>query len=166
MKKLILAVAVVSTIAMTGCATGSNLASNSYAASQVNQRQEATTIEILAVMPAKVQVDNSQNRKAVQTGAFILGAIAGGIIGGHQGAAALGALAGGAGGAVAGSVVSDVNTVEGVSLAYRQSGRVFNSAQVGQMCQFKTGIAIMVSSGGNETRVQPNAECPTTQAAK
>ena len=164
-KTTLVFVATVSIVSITGCATGQQYAANSYTAGQVNQRQAAATIEILAVMPAKVQVDNSQGRKAAVVGLGILGAVAGGLIGGNQGAAAGGALLGGLAGGAAGSVVSNTNMVDGVSLAYKQAGQVFNSAQVGQLCQFKPGVAIMVSSGGNETRIQPNATCPTTQAA-
>jgi outer membrane lipoprotein SlyB len=151
---------------LAGCATGQDLAANSYTAAQVNTRQEAKTVEILAVMPAKITVDNSQNRKAAQTGFAIVGAIAGGILGGKNGAVALGALAGAAGGAIAGGAVSDKNTVNGVSLAYRDNGKVYNSAQVGQQCEYKVGTAIMVATDAFNTRIQPNSTCTEQQAAK
>jgi outer membrane lipoprotein SlyB len=157
---------IAATLSLGACATGSQYAANSYSANQVNQRQEAKTVSILAVLPAHIEVDNSQNRKAVQTGAAILGAIAGGIIGGQHGAVALGALAGAGAGAVAGSVTPGSNSMNGVSIAYQESGHVYNSAQIGQICEFKVGMAIMVSTGGSNTRIQPNSECGQQQATK
>jgi outer membrane lipoprotein SlyB len=166
-KSLVVKSAVIAvSVSLAACATGSQYASNSYSANQVNQRQEAKTVSILAVLPAHIEVDNSQNRKAVQTGAAIIGAIAGGIIGGKHGAVALGALAGAGAGAVAGSVTPGANEVNGVSIAYSDGGKTYNSAQVGQQCQFKVGTAIMVATDAFSTRIQPNSTCDQQQAAK
>ena len=46
--------------------------------------------------------------------------------------------------------------VDGVQLTFKMNGRIFNSAQVGQMCEFKYGPAIMTSTGPTSTRIQPN----------
>ncbi|MEI3354691.1 MAG: hypothetical protein V8R49_06920 [Duodenibacillus massiliensis] len=43
-----------------------------------------------------------------------------------------------------------------MQITFRDGNRMFNSAQVGQVCEFKTGTAIMVSPSPNETRIQPN----------
>jgi outer membrane lipoprotein SlyB len=159
-------VVLAATLSLGACATGSQYSPNTYSANQVNQRQEAKTVSILAILPAHIEVDNSQNRKAVQTGAAIIGAIAGGIIGGKHGAVALGALAGAGAGAVAGSITPGANEVNGVSIAYQDGGKVYNSAQVGQQCEYKVGTAIMVATDAFSTRIQPNSTCPTQQAAK
>ncbi len=94
-----------------------------------------------------------------------LGALAGGLGGGFGGlgtGATIGTTAGGAGlGVAAGSMVSDKVLVEGVSIAYLENGKMFTSAQVGKLCEFRPNTtALIISTGPNETRIQPNAVCP------
>lgn len=75
MNKLVL-IAVVSIL--TGCAaTGENLKGNVYKAGQVNTAQAARGIRILKLMPAQVEVDNSQQKQQAQVGGAVLGALAG-----------------------------------------------------------------------------------------
>ncbi|EQC4396567.1 hypothetical protein ACY46J_001453, partial [Escherichia albertii] len=38
--------------------------------------------------------------------------------------------------------------------------KVYTSTQVGKQCQFTTGLAVVISTAYNETRIQPNATCP------
>ena len=138
---------------------------NVYKAGQVNQAQEAKTVQILAVMPAKVEVDNADQKKAAQVGGAIFGAILGAALGGmaknNPGAAtAGGAVGGGVVGAAAGSLVKDKILVDGVSLTYLIMGKTLNSAQVGKSCEFAPGMAVMISTSPTETRIQPNKECP------
>ena len=64
-----------------------------------------------------------------------------------------GVLGGMAGQTAAGSAQK---LVDGVQITFRRDGKVFNSAQVGQLCEYKLGAAVLVSSKANETRVQPN----------
>ncbi len=155
-----------STAFLFGCAaTGENLQANVYKAGQVNTAQAAKVVNILAVMPAKVEVDNSQQKKEAEVVGGILGAIGGGVIGntstGHSaGGTVLGGAAGGVGGAALGSLVSDKVLVDGVSLTYEADGKTLNSAQVGKLCEFHPGKAIMISTSPMETRIQPNATCP------
>ncbi len=60
-------------------------------------------------------------------------------------------------GAAGSSAASPQNSlVDGVQLTFKMNGRIFNSAQVGQMCEFKYGPAIMTSTGPTSTRIQPN----------
>ena len=157
------------TVGIAGCqAPGDQYAANVYTAGQVNSRQAAETVDILAVMPAKVQVDNSQNKRTAQVVGGILGALAGGAAGAnvghaHQTNTVLGAAGGGVAGAAIGSLVPDTALVDGVSIAYNDKGKVFNSAEVGRLCEFAPGTAIMVSTSPTETRIQPNAVCPVTQ---
>ncbi|MFA6095062.1 MAG: hypothetical protein WC757_04225 [Candidatus Paceibacterota bacterium] len=63
-------------------------------------------------------------------------------------------------GVAAGSLVADKVLVDGVSISYSQNEEMFSSAQVGKLCEFKPGTAIMISTSQSETRIQPNAVCP------
>jgi len=153
-------------ISIQGCATGANLQSNVYQAGQVNQRQEAEVVEILAVLPAKVEVSNAEAQRLAQAGGSVLGAIGGAAIGSNVRNAnatttVYGGVTGARAGGVAGSVVPGKVLVDGVSLTYVQNGKTFNSAQVGKICEFKPGKAIVVSANPNETRIQPNSQCPS-----
>lgn len=146
-------------------ATGENYRSDVYKAGQVNSVQKAKTINILAVMPAKVEVDNSKQKQTAQVFGALLGAVAGGAIGHSMGDrsatnTAIGATGGAALGATAGSMVSDSVLVDGVSITYEMDLETFNSAQVGALCEFAPGRAIMIAASATETRIQPNAVCP------
>ena len=150
---------------LSGCAaTGANLQSNVYRAGQVNTAQAARSIKIITILPAKIEVDNSEQKKQAQVGGAILGALAGGLGGGFGGLGGLGTtgttIAGGAVGAAAGSLVSDKILVEGVSIAYSENGKMFTSAQVGRACEYRPGATILISTSPTETRIQPNASCP------
>jgi len=150
---------------LSGCAaTGESLQSNVYRAGQVNTAQAARSIKIITVLPAKIEVDNSEQKKQAQVGGAILGALAGGLGGGFGGLGGLGTtgttIAGGAAGAAAGSLVSDKILVEGVSIAYSENGKMFTSAQVGRACEYRPGTTIIISTSPTETRIQPNASCP------
>ncbi len=157
---------------LAGCSQpGAESAANVYDASQVNQRQEAKVVNILAVTPSRVQVSNAQNQRTAQIAGGIFGALAGGTIGNNIGRPTafntlLGGTAGGATGVAAGSLVPGQVLVEGVSLTYEEAGHTYSSAQVGRLCEFQPGKALMFSTGGNETRIQSNATCPAPAAAK
>lgn len=153
---------------LAGCQQpGADLGANVYQADQVNQSQNAEVINILSLSPAKIEVSNTQNQKDAQVVGGILGAVAGGLIGGevHGGTVGTGlggAALGGIGGAAAGSLVPGKVLVDGVTIGYTQNGNLHTSTQVGKMCQFKMGQALVIITKANETRVQPNAICPTT----
>ena len=154
---------------LAGCqATGENYRSDVYKAGQVNSVQSAKTINILAVMPAKVEVDNSKQKQSAQVFGALLGAVGGGVVGhslGDQSATntAIGAAGGAALGTAAGSLVEDSVLVDGVSITYELDMETFNSAQVGAVCEFVPGRAIMISTSATETRIQPNAVCPAPE---
>lgn len=156
-------------------ATGEGYRANSYSTQQVNTRQEARVIEIVTATPAKIIVDNSEQKQKAQIGGATLGALAGGLAGGLGGLSSGGTagttIAGGVVGAAAGSMAPDSVPVDGVTIAYRdgQNGRIFTSSQVGQTCEFVPGPSLLVwmadgprTSTGEpvETRVQPNSTCP------
>ena len=151
-------------VSLQGCATGENLQSNVYQAGQVNQRQQAEVVQILAVLPAKVEVGNEEARRTAQTAGIVLGAIGGAAVGNNianrsPSSRVVGGAAGAGAGGVAGSLVPGKVLVDGVSLTYVENGKTFNSAQVGKICEFKPGNAIVISVWSNETRIQPNSEC-------
>lgn len=151
--------------ALIGCAaTGENLRSNVYTAAQVNSAQEAKAIEIISVLPAQIEIDNSKQKQQAQVGGAMLGALGGGLGGGLGGLSSLGTAGTTVGGAVvggaAGSLVPDKRLVEGVTIAFSEGGRIFTSTQVGRQCEFHVGTAVVVSTTQNETRIQPNATCP------
>lgn len=153
-------------VAVAGCqAPGANLQANVYRANQVNSRQDAKVINVLAVMPAKVEVDNTQAQKTAQIVGVLLGAAGGGVIGNKLGnhstaGTAVGAVGGGAAGAAAGSLVPGKVLVDGVSITYEEQGKTFNSAQVGKLCEFVPGKAVVIATSPTETRIQPNSTCP------
>ena len=129
-----------------------------------------TDPNILAVMPAKVEVDNSQQKKNAEVIGGVLGAVVGGIVGNKlsnndsAGGAVIGAAGGGVAGVAAGSLVSDKVLVDGVSITYEAMGKTLNSAQVGRICEYIPGKAVVISTGPTETRVQPNATCPQEES--
>lgn len=158
--KLLNSALAISVLALTGCATGDNYKSNVYRGGQVNQAQSARTVQILAIMPAKVEIDNSQGKQAAMIGGAILGAVIGGVLGNQSRDTGAGIALGGVAGGAAGSMVSNTVLVEGVSLTYRDGNQTMNSAQVGKPCEYKIGMAVVISSAPGETRIQPNNDQP------
>jgi outer membrane lipoprotein SlyB len=164
------ALLIASTIGLLGCQQpGANLQSNVYKAGQVNSAQDAKVVSILAVLPAKVEVDNTQQRKNAAVLGGVLGAIGGGVVGhnvssNRANGTTVGALGGGAGGAVVGSLVPDKVLVDGVSITYKYKGKTLNSAQVGKLCEYKPGKAVVISTSPTETRIQANATCSPTDS--
>ncbi len=161
--KLSMAVVTACAIVIGGCANNGDLyRSDVYHAGQVNQAQEVKTVNIIAIGPARVAVNNTENSDTAANVGMVLGAIAGAAIAGHNhhhtSNRVVGGVAGGALGHLAGSAVGGPTTtmVNGVQLTYRIGNKIFNSAQVGQPCEYKVGLAIMVSPAPNETRIQPN----------
>jgi outer membrane lipoprotein SlyB len=161
----------ISVLGLAACAQpGAESAPNVYTQGQVNTRQKADVVNILAVMPAKVQVSNAENQRTAQIAGGLLGAVAGGGLGAglarHNALATgtVGAVGGGAVGVAAGSLVPGQVLVDGVSITYTDHGGTFSSAQVGKTCEYVPGQAIMVSTSPTETRVQPNATCPPPPA--
>jgi outer membrane lipoprotein SlyB len=154
-------------LALSACAQpGAESAANVYSQGQVNTRQKADVVEILAVMPARVQVSNAENQRTAQIVGGLFGSAAGAGLGAglaHHNALAtgtVGAVGGGAVGVAAGSLVPGQVLVDGVSITYTDHGSTFSSAQVGKMCEYSLGKAIMISTSSTETRIQSNHECP------
>lgn len=149
---------------LSGCqSTGEQYQADVFDATQVNAQQEAKTVKIISVSPTRIKVSNERNRQAATLVGGVLGLAAGGALGAskNRDTAIVGGVAGGAAGALAGSLVSDTSLVPGVLIGYADEGKIFTSAQVGKLCEYKTGeISLMVKTTANETRIQPNAACP------
>ena len=149
---------------VTGCAApGEQHKANVYRAGQLNQAQNSQVVKILSIQPAQVEVDNSQAKKQAEMAGALLGALAGASAtkkSKNPDNRAAGVVGGAAVGAAAGSMVSDKALVDGVQLTYNLNGKLITSVQVGKMCEFTKGEAIMISTTATETRIQPNSECP------
>lgn len=152
---------------VAGCkATGEQYQAQVFDAGQVNSQQEAKTVKIITVSPAKIKVSNADNKKAAQIAGGVLGALAGGALGNtkNKDTAIIGAVGGGAAGVAAGSFVDSETLVPGILIAYQDEGKIYTSAQVGKLCEFSAGeISLLVKTKSNETRIQPNAACPDTK---
>lgn len=165
-KYALLISSLVSVLTLTGCQSNADsYAADVYETSNLNGKQETKTVNLISILPAKISVDNTENKKAAQTFGAILGAVAGGVAGHNVGTGSAlgtgaGAVGGGAVGAAAGSLVKDKVLVEGVSLTYKEGTKIYTSTQVGKACQFTTGLAVVISTKENETRIQPNTTCP------
>ena len=155
---------------IAGCAaTGEENRANVYKAGQANQAQEAKVIKILAVLPAKIEIDNSAQKKNAQVAGALIGALLGASASRNTTSSdkkAAEVLGGAAAGAGAGSLVSDKVLVEGVSLTYIYNEKTLNSVQVGKACEYAPGDAVMVSTTATETRIQPNTQCPKENKSK
>lgn len=140
-----------------------------YDQSQVNAIQRGRVVTIISVSSARVRVNNAQNHQTAQVVGGILGAALGaGLASGAGGAGWGGGLAAGAGGTAAGALAGGAISqgqaiVKGVTIAYqdRAGGEALLSTQVGRPCEYHPGTALLVTTSSNETRVQPNASCPT-----
>lgn len=157
---------VMSSTILSGCAVNTDyLGADVYESNQLNSKQKTKTVNIISILPAKVSINNTAQKERAQMAGSILGAVAG-AVGGYNvgskstGGAVAGGVAGGVAGNLAGSMVNDKVIVEGVSLTYKEGNNVYTSTQAGKKCQFKTGVALIITTKENETRIQPNAECP------
>ncbi|HCB2360403.1 TPA: glycine zipper 2TM domain-containing protein [Escherichia coli] len=166
LKKCLLPVAMLASFTLAGCQSNADdHAADVYQTDQLNTKQETKTVNIISILPAKVAVDNAQNKRNAQAFGALIGAVAGGVIGHNVGSGSnsgttAGAVGGGAVGAAAGSMVNDKTLVEGVSLTYKEGTKVYTSTQVGKECQFTIGLAVVITTTYNETRIQPNTKCP------
>lgn len=170
-KKIVMSAVAASLVLLSGCqSTGDTYRADTYYAGSVNQAQEVKTVQIVAILPARVAVPNRDDRSQAQAVGAVLGALAGIAIGNQVHNAGrsdrmIGGVAGGlAGMTLAGAGAGNENLVDGVQITFRYDDKLFNSAQVGRVCEFKPGTAIMVSPSPNETRIQPNnpGGCPKT----
>jgi outer membrane lipoprotein SlyB len=161
MKKIALFSAIVM---LTGCAaTGEQYGANVYKAGQVNSAQTVKMVNILGLIPAKIEVDNSKNKANAQVAGALIGALLGAAAANKNSSAnsrannmGAGVVGGGVLGGALASGVSDKSLVDGVTITYKLEDQMLSSTQVGKLCEFKSGQAMMVSTNNSETRIQPN----------
>ena len=170
-KKFVMSAVAASLVLLSGCqSTRDTYRPDTYYAGSVNQAQEVKTVQIVAILPARVAVPNRDDRSQAQAVGAVLGALAGIAIGNQvHNAGRSDRVIGGVAGGLAGMTLAGVGSgneslVDGVQITFRYDDKLFNSAQVGRVCEFKPGTAIMVSPSPNETRIQPNnpGGCPKT----
>lgn len=81
-KKCLLPVAMLASFTLAGCQSNADdHAADVYQTDQLNTKQETKTVNIISILPAKVAVDNSQNKRNAQAFGALIGAVAGGVIG-------------------------------------------------------------------------------------
>lgn len=143
-----LAIAMVATVVLSGCANG--LGSNDYSRSQARTVQEVQTGVVMNVR--NIRIEGTKTPVGTVAGAAV-GGLAGSQVGGGTGQIA-GAVLGAVLGGVAGSAVEEKTTSQnGVEITVRlDSGRTIAITQ-GADAQFRVGDRVRVISGGGTTRV-------------
>lgn len=72
-KKCLLPVAILASFMLAGCQSNADdHAADVYQTDQLNTKQETKTVNIISILPAKVAVDNSQNKRNAQASAHLL----------------------------------------------------------------------------------------------
>lgn len=155
------AISFASLITLAACVDpGATHKANTFKAGEVNKRQEVKTVTIMAITAAKVEVSNKRNQEIAESVGFVLGALLGGAIGGSNSRSGGGATAGAIVGAETGRLGQGrTKLVDGVQIVYREGNRVLQSAQVGKLCEFAPGPALVTVTQSEETRVQSNHTC-------
>jgi hypothetical protein len=159
MNKFVLMLAL---IIMYGCsATEKNLNSTTGKNPQVTNVQTSKSIQIISVLPTKIETDNFQ----AQFAASALSAATRGISGQYGGVGSLGTMGttieGGTIGNSTGLMAPDKITVNGVSITYSVNKEIVTSSQTGKACEFKPGPSILDSTADvTKIRILPNATCP------
>ncbi|MBL6641787.1 MAG: hypothetical protein ISP38_02595, partial [PS1 clade bacterium] len=113
---------------------------------------------------AKVEVSNRRNQEIAEGIGFLFGAVLGAAIGDDINCGGQSAIIGGAAGAETGRLgTGSTKLVDGVQIIYQEGDRVLQSAQVGKLCEYALGPAIVTVTEAKETRVQSNHDCVAGQ---
>lgn len=89
-KKCLLPVAMLASFTLAGCQSNADdHAADVYQTDQLNTKQETKTVNIISILPAKVAVDNAQNKRNAQAFGALIGAVAGGVIGHNVGSGSI-----------------------------------------------------------------------------
>ena len=143
-----LALAIITTLALSGCASG--LGSADYGRSQARTVQEVQTGVVVGVRT--VRIEGTKTPVGTLAGAAV-GGIAGSQLGGGNGqiaGAVLGAVLGGIGGS---AIEEKATSQTGLEITVQlDSGRTIAITQ-GADEQFRVGDRVRVLSGGGTTRV-------------
>ena len=121
MKKVTVALALMMSVGLTGCANTDVFSGDVYSADQAKEARSISYGTIVSVRPVKIQADNNGVIGSVGGGA--LGGIAGSTIGGGTGQA-IASVIGAIGGAIAGSKIEEkMSQVNGAELVIRKDNR-------------------------------------------
>lgn len=168
MKNKILSLSCITLLTLSGCVSNNQdkLGGNVYNTGELNQQQSVKIVTIKQVLAAKVAVDNTNTNSSNKVVGGLLGAATGAVVGyalgggSSKSGAVVGGVVGGTLGTVAGDKVSEqTEVIDGVSIVYELDDKIYTSTQAGKLCEFGIGNAYLISMGGNETRIQPNANC-------
>ena len=122
MKKVTVALALMMSVGLTGCANTDVFSGDVYSADQAKEARSISYGTIVSVRPVKIQADNNGVIGSVGGGGA-LGGIAGSAIGGGTGQAIAGVI-GAIGGAIAGSKIEEkMSQVNGAELVIRKDNR-------------------------------------------
>lgn len=151
--RLALAMVLVGTLAMTGCAYNSSSA-DVYTSGQAQREQSVRMGTVESVRGVRISANNGQPSGVGAVGGGALGAVAGSAIGGGKGSI-LAAIAGGIAGAVAGNAVENgVAQRNGVEITVRLDNgdlRAITQSATGEI--FRAGDRVRLLSSGGVTRV-------------
>ena len=113
MKKVTVALALMMSVGLTGCANTDVFSGDVYSADQAKEARSISYGTIVSVRPVKIQADNNG----------VIGSVAGSAIGGGTGQAIAGVI-GAIGGAIAGSKIEEkMSQVNGAELVIRKDNR-------------------------------------------
>ncbi|WP_206999339.1 outer membrane lipoprotein [Trinickia mobilis] len=151
--RVVLAMMVVGSLAMTGCAYNSS-SSDVYTASQAQREATVRFGTVESVRAVKISSNNGQPSGLGAVGGGALGAVAGSAIGGGKGSIAT-AIIGGIAGAVAGNAIENGVAVQnGVEVTVRLDNgdlRAITQSANGEI--FQAGDRVRLLSSGGVTRV-------------
>ena len=110
MKKVTVALALMMSIGLTGCANTDIFSGDVYTADQAKEARSISYGTIVSVRPVKIQADNNG----------VIGSVGGGALGGIAGST----IGGGTGQAIAGSKIEEkMSQVNGAELVIRKDNR-------------------------------------------
>jgi outer membrane lipoprotein SlyB len=153
MSRVALAVVLVSSVAMSGCAYNSS-SPDVYTASQAQREETVRMATVESVRGVKISSNNGQPSGLGAIGGGALGAVAGSTIGGGTGSILTGII-GGLAGAVAGNAVeNNVAVKNGLEITVRLDNgdmRAITQTSSGEV--FQAGERVRLLSSGGVTRV-------------
>lgn len=151
--RIVLAAALVSSVAMSGCAYNSS-SPDVYTASQAQREETVRMATVESVRGVKISSNNGQPSGLGAIGGGALGAVAGSAIGGGRGSILTG-IVGGLAGAVAGNAVENTAAVKsGLEITVRLDNgdmRAITQTATGEV--FQAGERVRLLSSGGVTRV-------------
>lgn len=151
--RIVLTAALVSSVAMSGCAYNSS-SPDVYTASQAQREETVRMATVESVRGVKISSNNGQPSGLGAIGGGALGAVAGSTIGGGTGSILTG-IVGGLVGAVAGNAVENTAAVKnGLEITVRLDNgdmRAITQTATGEV--FQAGERVRLLSSGGVTRV-------------